>query len=520
MAAIPTVSGATPQLKRMRVSDGPGENSPNRGSWLMCRLTSEHVFDSVQNMFDDLVDERMEWTVAQLDAEFREIELAHRALEARRAANLTAAEARQVRDVDGHRTTQAYVRATINQPGAVASALVRRARFCRQHPAAGEALLAGHVGVAQVDELARLATHPRVGVLIDAPIVATFMEEAEHASYREFKSLLDQFTDTLDQDGAWRDHLDDIERRTAFVKNVGGSLLVTADGGDVLTAERIEKIMDRFVEAEFERDAAARHAAQGNEVGPLARTDRQRRFDALVAIFDTANAHAAAPGRPVDVCANVIVGQRALHDGFAQAGLMLPNGNAWDPDDAEFEARQREALIAEFVADPSSFLERRCHTESGQPVPPRLLVRALIGGYIRRIVVDSVGEVVEVGSKERLFRGKYAIAARIAHATCEHPGCELAAHLCDVDHRLPHSAGGPTAPGNSAIECNPHNRLKHSRRWRTIRARNRRLITIREDGTLMLPAGERPPDLAASPPVPRIYVRYDDILAGLRGLAA
>ncbi|HWL41671.1 MAG TPA: DUF222 domain-containing protein [Ilumatobacter sp.] len=473
-------------------------------------------------MFGELVEERMGWTATQLDAELREIELAHRALEARRAANLTAAEARQVRDLDGHRTTQAYVRATTNQPAALASVQVRRARFCRDHPAAGDALLAGYVGLGQVDDLARLAKHPRVGVLVDGPVLASFLDDAEHSSYRELKSLVDQFIETLDQEGAWRDHLDDVERRTAFVKNVSGSLFATAEGGDVLTAERLEKIMDRFREAEFERDVAARRAAHGDdaEAHPLPRTDRQRRFDALVAIFDTANANAAAPGKPVDVCANVMVGQRALHDALAQAGLMLPNGNVWDPDDPDFHDRQREALIAEFVADPSSFLERRCQTESGQPVHPRLLVQALIGGYVRRVVVDSAGEVVEVGSKERLFRGKYAVAARIAHATCEHPGCELPAHLCDVDHRVPHSSGGPTAPNNSAIECNTHNRLKHSRRWRTVRARNRRLITIRDDGTLMLPAGERPPPLNLPRTIQWINLRRDDILSGRVSLDA
>lgn len=465
-------------------------------------------------MFGQLVDERMAWTPAELDTELREIELAHRALEARRAANLIASEARQVRDVDGHRSTQAYVRATTNQPGA--SVEVRRARFCREHPAAGEALRAGHIGVAQVDELARLAHHPRVGVLIDGDVLAPFLAEAEHSGFREFKSLIDQFVELLDQEGAWRDHLDDVARRTAFLRNVGGSVAAMAEGGDVLTADRLEKILSRFVEAEFERDVAARRAEHGDQADahPLARTDAQRRFDAFVTIFDTANAHADAPGKPVDVCANVLVDQNTLHEAFAQAAIMLPNGNVFDPDDPEFGRRQREALIAEFAADPQAFLDRRCQTESGQPVHPGLLIQALLGGHIRKVIVDSNREVVAVGSKQRLFAGPWAVAARFARPTCEHPGCELPGHLCDVDHRQPHSQGGATEQANSAIECNPHNRLKHSRRWRTARARNRRLVTIREDGTLMLPAGERPPELSEPQRLQRIYLRYGEIITG------
>jgi len=474
----------------------------------------QHPFDIVVRMFGELVEERLGWTTSQLDDELREIELSHGALEARRAANLAAAEARQVADVDGHRSIQAYVRATTNQPGPVASGEVRRARFCRDYPAAGDALLAGYVGVAQVDELARLAHHPRVGTLVNAEVVAPLLDEAEHSGYRQFKSLLDQFVELLDQEGAWRDHLDDVARRNAYVRNAGGTLLAMAEGGDVLTAERMEKILDRFVEAEFERDVAARREQYGEQADLhlLPRSDRQRRFDAWVAIMDTANAHADAPGKPVDVCTNVIVGQRTMHDALAQAGLMLPSGNVFDPDDPELSARQRDALIAEFVADPSSFLERRCQTESGQPVHPRLLVQALLGGYIRKVVVDSRGEVVEVGSKQRLFTGKFEIAARLLHPTCEHSGCELPGHLSDVDHRVPHSEGGETAPDNSAIECNPHNRLKHSRRWRTARTRNRRLVTIREDGTLMLPAGERPPELTEPQRLRRIYLRYEQIM--------
>ncbi|MGA1053159.1 MAG: hypothetical protein ACO3WU_12745, partial [Ilumatobacteraceae bacterium] len=37
--------------------------------------------------------------------------------------------------------------------------------------------------------------------------------------------------------------------------------------------------------------------------------------------------------------------------------------------------------------------------------------------------------------------------------------------------------------------------LKHRQRWRTAKNRHGRNYTIRPDGTIILPAGERPPDL-------------------------
>lgn len=151
-------------------------------------------------------------------------------------------------------------------------------------------------------------------------------------------------------------------------------------------------------------------------------------------------------------------------------------------------------MLAE-LCDPHALLGRRCETQSGLPIHPALVARALLTGHVRSVLLDAHREIVEVSSRRRLFTGVWAVAAHLARPTCEHPGCELAGHLCDVDHRVPYSYGGATAQPNSAIECSTHNRLKHVRRWRTIRATNQRLITIRPDGTLMLPAGERPPPL-------------------------
>ena len=377
-------------------------------------------------MFEGAVDEMLAWPVTAIDARLRQLELARRALEAEYAATVTAAESRQAGDADGHRSTNAYLRATTNQPGVRVQ--VARARFCRAYPAAGDALWAGRVGVAQIDTLARrLAGHPRVGVLVSAELVAMFLDHAEQFSYREFTMLVDRWINLADQDGAFRDLLDDIARRTASIHNVDGTVHVHVAGGDALTTERLKLIFDRFCEAEYQRDLTARREEFGADADqhPLPRHDWQRRYDAFVAIFDTANTHLDAPGHPVDATVNVLIDQTTLHDAFAQAGVMLPSGDTFDPTDLDQLAEaQREALLVE-LCDPH--------------------------------------------------------------------------HMLDTDHRLPWSAGGPTNQPNSAILCNTHNRWKHTRRWRTLRGRNHQLITIRPDGTLILPAGQRPPPLDAPP---------------------
>lgn len=473
----------------------------------------KHTFYYDRDMFTDLVEERLGWDASALDAEFRDLELQLRALEARRAANLIAAEARQVADLDGHRSTRAYVRGSLNAPAGEAGRMVRRARFLREHPEVGDALAAGRVGVAQVDLLVRVANHRRVGVLFDDAVIAMFVEHAEHFSFADLETLVGRWVALADEDGAWRDHLDSLDARTAHVRIVGGEADLTAAGGDALTAERLRLIMDRFVEAEFQRDAAERRARYGDhaDAHPLARSDAQRRFDALVAIFDTANAHGDAPGKPVDATVDVLIDARTLHAALASEGVVLPNGDVFDPGDLTRDEYQ--VLLAELLGDPQLLLRRRCETASGQPVHPRLVARALLTGYVRRVVLDSEGVPISFGRSQRCFTGPARVAARLQNRVCEHPGCGLPAHLCDTDHIAPFSEGGRTDQANAAIECNPHNRIKQRRRWRTRRGANRKLYTYRPDGTLMLAVGERPPDPTDEQQAAATRARLDSIIA-------
>ena len=76
-----------------------------------------------------------------------------------------------------------------------------------------------------------------------------------------------------------------------------------------------------------------------------------------------------------------------------------------------------------------------------------------------------------------------------------HAGCELPTAWCEVDHVDEWDRDlGPTDQRNSAVLCRAHNNDKHRRTWRTRRAQNGCSYTIREDGSVILPVGARPPD--------------------------
>src|SRR4051812_9963522 len=128
-----------------------------------------------------------------LHDELERLELEARALDARRLAVRAAAEARQVPAVDGHKSTQAYLRAVCNQPSMVALAEVRRARACRDFPQIGEALIAGRIGIGQVDQLASIRRNERADRYLDDAAVDMLLEHAEHLPIRSFTAVVERW---------------------------------------------------------------------------------------------------------------------------------------------------------------------------------------------------------------------------------------------------------------------------------------------------------------------------------------
>jgi hypothetical protein len=53
-----------------------------------------------------------------------------------------------------------------------------------------------------------------------------------------------------------------------------------------------------------------------------------------------------------------------------------------------------------------------------------------------------------------------AKALEFRDGVCQAPGCCKPAHLCDIDHRIPHETGGPTTGWNLGPYCRKHHILK------------------------------------------------------------
>lgn len=152
---------------------------------------------------------------------------------------------------------------------------------------------------------------------------------------------------------------------------------------------------------------------------------------------------------------------------------------------------------------------------SADPAPPA--VGVLLGGGVipAAMLADLIGTGATVRSlpatadlgTERRYRPSAKLSAfvRLHAMTCMFPGCNRAAHTCDLDHLIPWPAGA-THPGNMFPLCREHHLVKTFCGW---------VPTARPDGSVewTAPAGhsyvKRPgtailfPDNRFDIPIPR-----------------
>ncbi len=97
----------------------------------------------------------------------------------------------------------------------------------------------------------------------------------------------------------------------------------------------------------------------------------------------------------------------------------------------------------------------------GAIIPAAMLAELVAGGA----TVKPLSEIADLPT-ERQYRPSAALTAfvRMRAMTCSFPGCNRAAHRCDLDHLIPWPAGA-THPGNLAPLCRLHHLLKTFSGW-------------------------------------------------------
>jgi hypothetical protein len=314
----------------------------------------------------------------------------------------------------GARSTAAYAATRFALPIEVVRRPLRLGRALRSLPGVERALAAGSIQRCHVDAILACDT-PRTHEALVAEHVA-MVRWAMSMPWRQFRHALVEWLEASDPDGP--EPADPARRFHCSRSYRGGWALdgwLPAVDGSIFARE-----LDRLERLLHDGEKAAKREALGREPleHELERTPAQRRADALV---------------------------------------LMAERSAVRPD----QARRGRVVLVVHVGHAG--FERICRLTNGIEVRPGEVVDRLADSWIQRILFDGEGEPVEV-SDQRLFRGKLrrAIEARDQH--CQFPYCEEPIDRCQVDHRIPASAGGPTARWNGRLGCGPHNRGRHERR--------------------------------------------------------
>lgn len=446
-------------------------------------------------MFSEVLDELVGLSDADLVARIEANELERRRLDAEMAAALAVAKERNLHGSYGHRSMAAFCRAKLNWSTTEAGKRLGLARAVDKVQGLGEAWSIGRFGLPQASKLAAASANPRIADQL-GDFVPQLLVHAEQMPYPDFAAVVDHVIARADQDGAHDDREEAIEGRRARLIDVGGSLEVRASGGDGLVTAELMAIFDHFVDLEFRNDVAARTQEHGELADgfQLARTDRQRRFDALVAIFRAASA-AGNVGSPAEPLVNVVIDAATWGRMLLAADLTISSDLDGRPIDlfTGLAVDDSRSLLDDLV-DPAT---QMCETTTGVPLLDHDVLRAALAGHIRRTVVDSDRVIIDLGRRQRLFTGSTRVAAKLLIKRCEYIGCELPAEWCDVDHVDEWDRNrGPTNQRNAALLCRSDNLDKHRNGWRTKRARNGCSYTFDRSGTILLPVGARPPQFS------------------------
>ena len=385
---------------------------------------------------------------------FKRLELLRRRTEGALAAVIGAVNERGVHGRDGHSNVNGWCRAFGRWSDTECRDRIRTANLIAGSERFASAVRSGEIGVAQSHELARAFANPRCGTqLVD--VAEVMVANATKLSHHEFRITVRRWELLADMDGAHRTAEHAHEGRRAGIAEVGEEIHLHARGG-LAQGAVMSEIFERFCDAEFTADWDTTVARHGDAAcyALMPRSDAQRRFDALYAIFE--RAATVEPG--------------------AKAAIPLVNFVIDVPTIKTYLDGIGDTVV------PSDPRQRRCETVAGIPVPPGDVVAAMIWGQVRRVVVDSAGVVINMGRRQRLFKGNARQAVLLQSSRCVMAGCATPIRRCEADHLMEWGRHGHTDGPNGAPVCGRHNRLKNSG-YRVHRDDQGFWHTYRPDGT-------------------------------------
>ncbi len=327
---------------------------------------------------------------------------------------------------DGSRSASAWLgRHSGRHPGECRTAM-RRGLLLAALGQVAAAFEAGRIGAWHVDQVAKLHRRYPEQVAHDEALFVQWAQELDHDG---FSQVITYWRHAVDPDGTERDATDGYQRRrldlSDGIDGVGLVDLRFEPIGWATFVEALRRIEHELWEADWaevrDRLGGAAHSTD------LARTDSQRRYDALIEL--------------------------AIRGSSAPA-----------------DAKRPRPLVTVHV-DHDTLAGRICQLSTGAVLTPGQVLPLLCECDIERAVFGPGGRVIELGRRSRFFVGGTRRAVEIVEATCVHPGCRVPSEHCQIDHDQPWEEGGRTDPDNGQPLCTPHHRHKTERQRRSRRRR-------------------------------------------------
>jgi hypothetical protein len=336
---------------------------------------------------------------------------------------------------DGSRSCAAWLARAAHRHRGDAASVVGRGRALRDMPEACAAHAAG-----------RLSSR-HVRLLGQARDLAPEHYAADEAWLVQ-QALTLSFGDVSQVVAYWCHHVapDDVEERARRrYERRSVRMSSTIDGCGVLDVDFEAVGYATFAEAlrRIEHELWEHDWADARDrLGPiatkadLARSDAQRRYDALIEM--------------------------------AQRSMAVPNG-----------ATKPVPLVTVHI-DHETLTGRVCELSTGTVLTPGEVLPLLTSADIERAVFSGASRIVDLGRTQRLFTGGTRRAVQILHPTCQHPTCAIPSNQCDIDHTVDWEHGGRTDHTNGGPYCPPHHPGRH--RKNPPRRNTRRSSGDRGDG--------------------------------------
>jgi len=333
---------------------------------------------------------------------------------------------------EGHRSATAGIRHRCRMYGGAAAGAVSMARALTGMPGTVAALEAGAITEAHVRRLMRAATRPEF-----AAAEEMLIERALTRSYKSWQQRVAYWEQQVDER---RQDPDDPEpedpRESARAAHASKTVfdLTRIDAWlDPIGGETFREALRRIEQEFFDADWQLAKTEHGDAVtlDRLWRTPAQRRADALVEMARRATT------APVD--------------GKRPEPLVIIH-----TDVATFERALARVIGCE--APEPLRTERLCETDDGTVISPTQMIEQALLGHVRRLVYESPGVILDYGRSQRLFKGALRQAVQARDRECDHPGCEVPARRCDIDHLVEWDDGGHTTHRNGRCRCSYHHR--------------------------------------------------------------